>query len=78
MHGTERTVAAATGERRRRERGQALVLALGLLAVALAGALVMYNAGQATAERAQLQDAADAAAWSGGLWVARAAYCAAR
>ena len=55
----------------RAERGQALVLALGLLAVALAGALVMYSAGQATAERAQLQDAADGAAWSGGLWVAR-------
>jgi len=56
---------------RRLQRGQVLALALGLLAVALAGALVMYNAGQATAERAQLQDAADGAAWSGGLWVAR-------
>lgn len=56
---------------RRLQRGQVLVLALALLGAGLAGALVMYNVGQATAERAQLQDAADAAAWSGGLWVAR-------
>lgn len=56
---------------RRRQRGQALVIALGLL---LAGGLLLitlFSAAQVTIAKRRLVDTADAAAWSVGLWRAR-------
>ena len=55
-----------------RQRGQALVLTL-VMAGALAGALIwLFNAGQLANDQRRLDDAVDAAAWSGAVWQARA------
>ncbi len=56
---------------RRRQRGQALVLALLLLFAGLLGLFFMFSTGQVTASRQRLNNAADAAAYSAALWRAR-------
>jgi len=52
-------------------RGQALVMALGLLLAGAALMVAMFGTGQVTAAKQRLIGAADAAAWSTGLWRAR-------
>ena len=57
---------------RYRQHGQALVLTLVMLG-ALTGALIwLFNAGQLANDQRRLDDAVDAAAWSGAVWQARA------
>jgi hypothetical protein len=56
----------------RHPRGQALPLALGLVALGALSLVVLYNLGQTIAARARLTHAADAAAYSGALVQARA------
>lgn len=53
------------------QQGQALVLALTLLVIGVVTLLVMYNTSQVTVEKSRLVNAADAAAYSGALYVAR-------
>lgn len=53
------------------QRGQALVLALALLFAGGLGLFFMFSAGQVSAARQRLDNAADAAAWSAALWRAR-------
>ena len=53
------------------QRGQTLVMALGLLLAAAAGLYVMFSAGQVASAKTRLVNAADAAAWSAALWRAR-------
>ena len=62
-----------TPPRRRRaaQRGQALLIALGLLLAGGAMLHAMFSAGQVVAARQRLVATADAAAWSAGLWRAR-------
>lgn len=55
-----------------RQRGQALPLGLAMLLVGVLGALVLYNTGRTATDKARLANAADAAAYSGLLWQARA------
>ena len=55
-----------------RQRGQALPLGLAMILVGVLGALVLYNTGSAATDKARLANAADAAAYSGLLWQARA------
>jgi len=55
-----------------RQRGQALPLGLALALVGMLGALVLYNTGRVASDKARLANAADAAAYSGLLWQARA------
>ena len=57
---------------RKHQRGQALPLGLALAVVATLGALVLYNTGRVATDKARLANAADAAAYSGLLWQARA------
>jgi hypothetical protein len=56
---------------RRAQRGQALVLALVLLFAGLLGLFFMFGAGQVSATKQRLNNAADAAAYSAALWRAR-------
>lgn len=55
-----------------RERGQALVLALVCMLVFVVGVLVLFNTGQAVNKKVQLNNAADAAAYSAAVQQARA------
>ena len=55
-----------------RQRGQALPLGLAMILVGVLGALVLYNTGRTASDKARLANAADAAAYSGLLWQARA------
>src|SRR5690606_31629994 len=56
---------------RRRQRGQALVLALVLVFAGLLGLFFMFSTGQVSASKQRLVNAADAAAYSAALWRAR-------
>lgn len=56
----------------RYQRGQALPLGLALALVGMLGALVLFNTGRVATDKARLANAADAAAYSGLLWQARA------
>lgn len=56
---------------RRACQGQALVLALGLLFAGALGLLFMFSAGQVTATKQRLVNAADSAAYSAAIWRAR-------
>lgn len=55
----------------RRERGQALVFLVALVAVLVAAFLVVFDTGQAVAHQQRLVNAADAAAYGGAAWEAR-------
>ena len=55
-----------------RQRGQALPLGLAMILIGVLGALVLYNTGRTASDKARLANAADAAAYSGLLWQARA------
>ncbi len=52
-------------------QGQATVLVLLLIVVLLIGALILYNVGQLTSTKMELQNAADATAYSAAVMVAR-------
>lgn len=54
------------------QSGQALPLGLALLLIGALGALVLFNTGQVATEKSRLANAADAAAYSGLVWQARA------
>jgi hypothetical protein len=54
-----------------RQRGQALLAGLGLVLVGAAMLVTLFGTGQVLGARQRLADAADAAAWSTGLWRAR-------
>lgn len=54
------------------QRGQALPLGLALLLVGSLGALVLFNTGMVATDKARLANTADAAAYSGLVWQARA------
>jgi len=54
-----------------RQSGQAIVAVLIIMLLSVAGLVLMYNTGQATSEKLRVVNAADAAAYSGGVWVAR-------
>jgi len=55
-----------------RQAGQALPLGLALILVGALSGLVLYNTGQSAIEKTRLVNAADAAAYSGVQWQARA------
>lgn len=57
---------------RRLHSGQALIASLALLAGMLGGFALVFNAGQVVNDKIRLTNAADAAAYSGALWQARA------
>lgn len=57
---------------RARQRGQALVLALVCMLVFIIGVLVLFNTGQAVNKKVQLNNTADAAAYSAAVQQARA------
>ncbi len=54
-----------------RQRGQALVLGIFLILVGATMAIVLYTTGQTATEKSRLVNAADAAAYSGGVFIAR-------
>lgn len=54
------------------QTGQALPLGLSLIAAGCLGAIVLFNTGQVATDKARLANAADAAAYSGLVWQARA------
>ncbi len=56
----------------RNSRGQALPLGLALIAFSVLTGIVLFNSAQGTSEKMRLTNAADAAAYSGLLWQARA------
>ena len=56
----------------RRDSGQALPLGLALVLFGVVGGLVLFNTGQVTTDKTKLVNAADAAAYSGSVWQARA------
>jgi hypothetical protein len=56
----------------RRQHGQALIYGIALLLAGLAALYLLFNAGQISAEKTHLVNAADAAAHAGGLMEARA------
>ncbi|MGE0310601.1 MAG: hypothetical protein AB7P21_03120 [Lautropia sp.] len=58
--------------RRRSQRGQAIVLGLCLLMIGALVVLLQFSAGQAVAAKSRLVNATDAAAYSTGVWRARA------
>ncbi len=58
--------------RERRQRGQALVLGMALLVVMALLTFFLFSSGQVSATRTRLVNATDAAAYSAGLWRARA------
>ena len=55
-----------------RQEGQVLPLGLALLVFGVLGAFVLFNTGQVATNKMKLANAADAAAYSGTLWQARA------
>lgn len=55
-----------------RQSGQALPLGMALLIVGILGGLLVYNTGQTAATKTRVTNAADAAAYSGLQWQARA------
>lgn len=55
----------------RKVRGQALVLTLAIALIGAAAIFLLYNTGQSMAAKGKVTNAADAAAYSGGVWVAR-------
>ena len=55
-----------------RQRGQALPLGLALVLLGVLTGFVLYNTGQSAIEKTRLVNAADAAAYSGAQWQARA------
>jgi len=57
---------------RSRQLGQVLPIGLVLLALGVMGALVLYNTGQVATDKMTLANTADAAAYSGSQWQARA------
>lgn len=56
----------------RSQKGQALPLGLALVAAGSLGALVLFNTGQVATDKARVANTADAAAYSGMVWQARA------
>lgn len=58
--------------RRAAQRGVALIYGMFTLVIGLAALFFLFNAGQLTAEKTRLVNAADAVAWSGGVLHARA------
>lgn len=54
-----------------RQKGQALVLGVFLVLATASAVVLMYNTGQTTSEKTRLVNAADAAAYSGAVYVAR-------
>ena len=56
----------------RKQSGQVLPLGLALVVLGLLGAFMLFNTGQLASEKMRLANAADAAAYSGALWQARA------
>ncbi|MEW8624462.1 MAG: Tad domain-containing protein [Candidatus Thiodiazotropha sp.] len=57
---------------RRKQKGQALPLGIALLVSSVLFALVLFNTGQTASEKSRLTNTADAAAYSGLIWQARA------
>ncbi len=57
---------------RKNSRGQALPLGLALIAFSVLTGIVLFNSSQGASEKMRLTNAADAAAYSGLLWQARA------
>lgn len=57
---------------RKHQTGQAFPLGLALILFAALGALVLFNTGKTATDKARLANTADAAAYSGLLWQARA------
>lgn len=55
-----------------RQQGQVLPIGLVMLALGVMGALVLYNTGQMATDKMTLANTADAAAYSGSQWQARA------
>ncbi len=55
-----------------RQEGQVLPLGLGLLVFGVLGAFVLFNTGKVATDKMKLANTADAAAYSGTLWQARA------
>src|SRR5579864_4771095 len=66
-----RRLPPAAPARPRRERGQALVLALVCMVVFVVGVLVLFNTGQVVNKKVQLNNTADAAAYSAAIQQAR-------
>ena len=56
----------------KRETGQVLPLGLVLVALGMVGAFMLFNTGQVASDKMRLANSADAAAYSGALWQARA------
>ena len=56
---------------RQRQHGQVLAYGLAALLIVAAVMVLLYNAGQSSSEKTRTVNAADAAAYSGGIWVAR-------
>ncbi len=54
-----------------RQRGQAIVLVLVFVLICATTLVLMYNTGQSASEKARLVNAADAAAYSGAVYIAR-------
>jgi hypothetical protein len=54
------------------QKGQSLVFLLGFTAALIGAMLLVFNTGQVTADKERLVNAADAAAYSGAIWEARA------
>ena len=54
------------------QTGQALTLGLALVAITVLTLSILFNTGQAAAEKAKIANTADAAAYSAMLWQARA------
>lgn len=57
---------------RKNQQGQVLPLGLAMLVLAMLGAFAVYNTGQIATHKTRLANVADAAAYSGALWQARA------
>jgi len=57
---------------KRYQRGQALPLGMAMALIGMLVVFVLYNTGQAATDKARLANAADAAAYSGLIWQARA------
>ncbi len=54
------------------QKGQSLVFLLGFTAALIGSMFLVFNTGQVTADKERLVNAADAAAYSGAIWEARA------
>lgn len=59
------------GARPARQRGQVILFGLFAVLIGLGTLLLMYHAGKLSNDKIRLVNAADAAAYSGGVWVAR-------